>query len=105
MVAFEDSDLLQGDEALAERIRAGDRRAEDELVQLYFGRTFAMMLVRTRDREAARELTDDVLMATVTALRAAEIANRFIKSLPYIETKNLYSATIEILAATFRASN
>lgn len=58
---------------LAARIRNGDRAAETELIRRYAGRVFAMALVRVRDREAARELVDDVLMATVMALRRGTV--------------------------------
>lgn len=61
------------DETLAARIRAGDRSAENEVVRRYSGRILAMMLVRVRDREAAAELVDDVLMATVAALRGGTV--------------------------------
>lgn len=64
--------VIQGnsdDTALSERIRQGDRAAENELVAFYSSRVFAMAMARVRDREAARELVDDVMMATVTALR------------------------------------
>jgi RNA polymerase sigma factor (sigma-70 family) len=56
-------------EALAQRITKGDRAAEAELVRAYCDCVFAMALTRTRDREAARELMDDVMMAVITALR------------------------------------
>jgi len=55
--------------ALAARIARGDRLAEDQVVQKYAGRVMAMAMVRIRDREAARELVNDVLMATIRALR------------------------------------
>jgi RNA polymerase sigma-70 factor (ECF subfamily) len=58
---------------LGERIRHGDRAAENELVGLYSGRVLAMAMVRVRDREAARELVDDVMMAAVTALRRGTV--------------------------------
>ncbi len=61
------------DALLGERIRQGDRVAENELVGLYSGRVLAMAMVRLRDREAARELVDDVMMATVTALRRGTV--------------------------------
>jgi RNA polymerase sigma factor (sigma-70 family) len=61
------------DTLLGERIRQGDRVAENELVGLYSGRVLAMAMVRVRDREAARELVDDVMMATVTALRRGTV--------------------------------
>lgn len=61
------------DTVLGERIRRGDRAAENELVGLYSGRVLAMAMVRVRDREAARELVDDVMMATVTALRRGTV--------------------------------
>jgi RNA polymerase sigma factor (sigma-70 family) len=59
--------------ALSERVRRGDRAAENELVGLYSGRVFAMAMVRVRDREAVRELVNDVMMATVTALRRGTV--------------------------------
>jgi len=61
------------DTALSERIQLGDRAAENELVGLYSGRVFAMAMVRVRDREAVRELVNDVMMATVTALRRGTV--------------------------------
>lgn len=62
-----------GDSALADRIRVGDRAAENELVLKYSGRVLAMLVARLRNRETARELTDDVLMAAVTALRRGSV--------------------------------
>jgi len=61
------------DTSLAVRIRKGDRAAENELVGLYSSRVFAMAMVRVRDREAARELVNDVMMATVIALRRGTV--------------------------------
>jgi len=58
---------------LAERIRLGDRRSEDELVARYAGRILGMAISRTVDREAAREIADDVMMAVVTALRRGAV--------------------------------
>lgn len=61
------------DSCLAERILLGDRSAENDLVRRYFGRVLAMATARMRDHEAAREVADDVMMATVTALRAGSV--------------------------------
>jgi RNA polymerase sigma factor (sigma-70 family) len=58
---------------LAERIRQGDTSAEPELVQEFAQRVFVMAVVRTRDREAARELVQDVLMAVIVALRKGQL--------------------------------
>jgi RNA polymerase sigma factor (sigma-70 family) len=54
---------------LAERIRNHDPVAEEELVRAFSSRIAFLVFVRTRDREAARDLTQDVLMAVVVALR------------------------------------
>jgi DNA-directed RNA polymerase specialized sigma24 family protein len=54
---------------LAERIRNHDPIAEEELVRAFSSRIAFLVFVRTRDREAARDLTQDVLMAVVVALR------------------------------------
>jgi len=59
--------------ALAERVARGDQAAENLIVGKYAGRVLAMAIVRTRDREASRELADDVLMATITALRRGAV--------------------------------
>ena len=58
---------------LAERIRAGDRSAEDELVNTYRRGVFVIAVARTRDREAARDLTQEVLIAILEALRGGQL--------------------------------
>jgi RNA polymerase sigma-70 factor (ECF subfamily) len=55
--------------SLAGRIRTGDSSAEEELVRLFGERVFLVAVVRTRDREAARDLTQEVLLAVLAALR------------------------------------
>ena len=52
---------------LAERIVAGDRDAECELVRYFSPRILAMLCARTRDREVSRDLLHDVI---ITVLRA-----------------------------------
>lgn len=55
------------------RIAAGDRAAEEELVQTYRGPVLAIATVRTRDREVAKDLTQDILLAVIKAARADRI--------------------------------
>ena len=55
--------------ALVLRIREGDASAEDEFVRVFSSRVFLMTLARTRDPEAGRELTQDILFAVLKALR------------------------------------
>lgn len=59
--------------ALVERIRAGDRSAENELVTNYQRGVFAIAAARTRDREAARDLTQDVFIAVLKVLREGQL--------------------------------
>jgi RNA polymerase sigma factor (sigma-70 family) len=54
---------------LAERVRSGEPSAEDELVRLFSDRVTVLVIARTRDREAARDLTQEVMLAVVLALR------------------------------------
>jgi RNA polymerase sigma-70 factor (ECF subfamily) len=61
------------DALLAEQVRQGDRRSEDELVARYAGRVLAMAIARTLDRESSREIADDVMMAVVAALRRGAV--------------------------------
>jgi RNA polymerase sigma-70 factor (ECF subfamily) len=54
---------------LAERVRSREPSAEEELVRLFAGRVSVLAFARTRDRELARDLTQDVMLAVVLALR------------------------------------
>ena len=58
---------------MAERIRGGDRSAEEELVRHFGERIRVFVSVRTRDRELARDLAQDVLMHVLTALRDGQL--------------------------------
>jgi RNA polymerase sigma factor (sigma-70 family) len=58
---------------LAERIRNHDPLAEEELVRVFSSRVAFLVFVRTRDREAARDLTQDVMLAVVLALRDGQL--------------------------------
>ena len=54
---------------LVDRIRSGDGTAEEELVHYVSPRVFAMLMARTRDREASRDLLQDVLIAVLRSVR------------------------------------
>jgi RNA polymerase sigma factor (sigma-70 family) len=58
---------------LAARIQAGDLQAEDEFCNIYQRGVRLMATTRTRDREAARDLTQEVLVAAVGALRKGKL--------------------------------
>src|SRR5262245_6369912 len=59
--------------ALAARVEDGDAAAEETLVVLFEPRIWTLLLARLRDREAARELLADVLLAVLQALRARKL--------------------------------
>lgn len=63
-------------EGLADRIGRGDEAAENELAQLFRPRVMGVLSARTHDRETARELCNDVLMAVVRALRDGRLHER-----------------------------
>ena len=71
-------------QSLAQRILAGDRTAESELVSTYRRSVFAIASARTHDREAARDLTQDVLIAVLRALREGQL-REFDKLAAYIQ--------------------
>lgn len=60
---------------LAGRIRNGDPAAEAELVHQFGPRIFVMACIRTRDRETARDLVQDVLIAVICSLRSGKLEN------------------------------
>jgi RNA polymerase sigma factor (sigma-70 family) len=59
--------------SLAERILVGEREAEAELVQLFGPPVFALLCARTRDREASRDLLQDVLLVVLRAVREGRL--------------------------------
>jgi RNA polymerase sigma-70 factor (ECF subfamily) len=63
----------EGQAQLAARVRQGETAAEEELVVFFQPRVLMMMRARTRDREAARDLAQETLVAVVVALRAGQL--------------------------------
>jgi RNA polymerase sigma factor (sigma-70 family) len=66
---------IEQQRALVDRIRSGDSSAETELVHQFGRRLFVMAWARTRDREAARELTQDIMVAVIRSLRDGKLEN------------------------------
>jgi RNA polymerase sigma factor (sigma-70 family) len=58
---------------LAERVRAGDSSAEDELIRIFHPPVVALLVCRTHDREVSRDLAQDVLIAALQAVRAGSV--------------------------------
>jgi RNA polymerase sigma-70 factor (ECF subfamily) len=58
---------------LAQRILEGDGAAEEELVNTYRRGVLVIATARTRDREAAHDLAQEVLMAAIQALRQGKL--------------------------------
>jgi RNA polymerase sigma factor (sigma-70 family) len=58
---------------LAERVHAGDRPAEEEFVRLFHPRIYALILSRTRNPDAARDLSQEALIAVLIALRTGSL--------------------------------
>jgi len=54
---------------LALGVSAGDRGSEEELVRIFYPHVTAMTACRVRDRETARDLTQEILMEVLQALR------------------------------------
>jgi RNA polymerase sigma factor (sigma-70 family) len=66
-------DIVSTGASLAERIKAGDKAAEEELASTYRRPLVAIARARTRDREAAQDLAQQVLIEALKALRAGKI--------------------------------
>jgi|SRR5215469_9486413 len=58
---------------LPARILAKDRLAEEEFCNAYRRGVLLVAIARTRDREAARDLTQEILMAVLKALREGQL--------------------------------
>jgi RNA polymerase sigma-70 factor (ECF subfamily) len=68
-----DESSVQGHGKLVDRIRTGDGKAEEELVRYFSPRVFAMLMARTRDREASQDLLQDVLIAVLRSVRGGAL--------------------------------
>jgi RNA polymerase sigma factor (sigma-70 family) len=58
---------------LATRIHVGDPHAEEELVNTYKRAVLVIALARTHDRDTANDLSQEILIAVLKALRAGQI--------------------------------
>ncbi len=69
------SNLLSADQqaALVEGIGRRDPDAEADFVRLFTGRLRMMIAARVRDRETVRDLAQEALLASLTALRGGEL--------------------------------
>lgn len=66
-------DVLATEPSLAERIRDGDRAAEDELVARFYRRILLVARVRLRDEQAARDVAQDVMLGVLRGIRAGRL--------------------------------
>lgn len=64
---------MPGSTRLVEAIYAGQREAEHEFVEHYRPRIRAMLMARTRNADATSDLTQDVLMEALCALRRGQL--------------------------------
>jgi RNA polymerase sigma-70 factor, ECF subfamily len=62
--------------SLLSRVAAGDAEAEGELVEHFAPRVRAMALVRTRDPDLAKDLTQETLLAVLQAFRKGQVRDR-----------------------------
>ena len=62
--------------SLVSRVAAGDSQAESELVEHFAPRVRAMALVRTRDPDLAKDLTQETLLAVLQAFRKGQVRDR-----------------------------
>ena len=62
--------------ALAERIRDGDRTAEVDFVEIFYGQVMKMVITRVCDRQQALDITQEVLLRVISALRDGRLRHR-----------------------------
>jgi len=66
-------DAISTAASLAERIKAGDSAAEEELVSTYRRGVLAIARARMRDLETAKDVTQDVLTEALKEIRAGKL--------------------------------
>jgi len=60
---------------MAERVRLGESSAEADLVRQFYRPVYAMVVARIGDLDAARDLTQEVMLAVLLALRDGKLEN------------------------------
>jgi RNA polymerase sigma factor (sigma-70 family) len=68
-----DSDTVATVSTLADRIRDGDRAAEDEFVARYYGRVLVMCQVRLGDPEIALDLAQEAIIGALRGVREGRL--------------------------------
>jgi len=61
---------------LAERIRDGDVTAEADFVEIFYGQVMKMVITRVRDPQQALDITQEVLLRVISALRDGRLQHR-----------------------------
>lgn len=91
---------------LVVRIHEGDPAAEDEFVRVFSKRVSLMVLARTHDPEAARELTQEVLLAVLQALRRGQMKEpEKLSAFVYGTARNLVSNYFRARGQQLRAES
>ncbi len=90
--------------AIVRRAIDGDLFAEEQLIEHFAPGLLAHLTRRLRDREAARELADDVLMAMVRAVREDRLKHpERLAGFVYATARNLANSYLRMLAGRPRA--
>ena len=85
--------------AIVRRAIDGDLSAEEQLIDHFTPGLVAHLTRRLRDREAARELADDVLMAMVRAVRGDRLRDpERLAGYVYATARNLANSYLRMLA-------
>ena len=84
--------------AIVRRAIDGDLFAEEQLIEHFAPGLLAHLTRRLRDREAAREVTDDVLMAMVRAVREDRLKHpERLAGFVYATARNLANNYLRVL--------
>jgi RNA polymerase sigma-70 factor (ECF subfamily) len=87
---------------LVEQILAGNPRAEEQLVSAFQQGVFLIATARTRDREAARDLSQEVMIAVLKAVRGGQLRDpEKLAAFVHGTTRNLVSNYLRRRAERF----
>ena len=68
--------VIRDPAVLAERIRDGDRMAEVDFVEIFYGQVMKMVITRVRDPQPALDITQEVFLRVISALRDGRLQHR-----------------------------
>ena len=87
--------------SLADRVQAGEREAEEELVQRFYRKVLVMAIIRVGDRQVALDIAQETMIGVLEALRQSRVNDQqHLAGYVYGTARNLINNHFRVRART-----